>query len=189
MSARGGSRIYRLALRCYPRSFREEYGSDMTALIEDQLRDEHPSRVWTRAVVDLLVTIPARHLEVHMNRPPSFVLPALFAGLSTAGVLIVVIGGAGGATLATGSMLAVLSAVLAFMTWRDTRTVAVNGPADRWWQFLAAGLPPLLTPAGEISERVWGLMMVALAVSLALISTAVILGVARLARGREHATR
>jgi hypothetical protein len=165
----------------------------MTALIEDQLRDEHPSRVWTRAAVDLLVTIPARHLEVHMNRPPSFVLPALFAGLSTAGVLIVVIGGAGGATLATGSMLAVLSAVLAFMTWRDTRTVAVNGPADRWWQFLAAGLAALgafvVVTAGEISERVWGLMMVALAVSLALISTGVILGVARLARGREHATR
>lgn len=69
------------------------------SLLEDKLRDEHPLRVWSRALADLAVTIPTRHLEVHMNRPPDFVVPASFAGLSAAGVLLVVIGGVGGARL------------------------------------------------------------------------------------------
>lgn len=190
MSGSLGVRIYRSVLRCYPQSFRSDYGADMVALLEDQLRDEHPARVWARLFIDLLTSVPTTHLEVHMNRPPNFLLPALFGGLTTSGVLILVVGGAGGATLVLGALLTLVSGILAILFWRDTRGIAESTPGARWWKFLASGAAALAifvfltSVGGEISEREWPFAMVALVVALALIATGVILGIARLAGGR-----
>ena len=63
--------IYRSLLRVYPRRFRDEYRDDMALLFAEQLRDGPASRVWARSLIDLTITIPARHLEAHMNRPPN----------------------------------------------------------------------------------------------------------------------
>ena len=40
----------------------------MVLLLEDQLHDEGAARVVARAVLDLLLTVPTRHLEAHMER-------------------------------------------------------------------------------------------------------------------------
>ena len=195
MNNSGGVRLYRTALRCYPRSFRDEYGSDMVALLRDQLADEPAARVWSRLFTDLLISVPTRHLEVHMNRPPSLLLPALFGGLTTAGVLILVIGGAGGATLAMGALLTLVSGTLGFLFWRDTQEIADPSPGSRWWKCLGTGVAALAifvaltTGSGEVTEAQWPLAMVALVIALALIATGVILGVARLAAGRGQAAR
>ena len=71
--------IYRGLLRVYPRRFRDEYRDDMALLFANQLRDEPAGRVWARVVIDLAITIPARHLEAHMNRPPNPTMPLVFA--------------------------------------------------------------------------------------------------------------
>jgi hypothetical protein len=186
-------RVYRWALTCYPRDFRRQYGADMVALLADQLRDENPARVWARAVADLAISIPTRHLEVHMNRPPSFLLTSLFAGLSVAGVALVAIGGAGGATITAGGAVAVLCGILAFLAWRDARRVGVGRAADRWWKVLAPGVAALaifaVITTNEVSERMWTLMMADLVIGLTLVSAGLILAMARFTRSREQAAR
>jgi hypothetical protein len=68
--------LYRALQRLYPRAFREEYADDMVTLLGEQLRDEPPWRVCGRGLVDLAVTVPTRHVEVHMsrNRTPALVI-------------------------------------------------------------------------------------------------------------------
>jgi hypothetical protein len=192
VSGNGGVRLYRSALRCYPRPFREEYGADMVALLEEQLRDEHAVRVWSRLVADLLLTVPTRHLEVHMNRPPNLIVPALFAGVSTTGVLIVLISGAGGEALLLGSLLAIAAGILAVVSWRQSRSVASPGPADHWWKFLAAGgvaaggFALLTSTVGELSEGLWAIAMVALVAAIALVATGLLLAVVRAGHRRTQ---
>lgn len=131
---------YRVLLRLYPRHFRNDYGPDMALLFADQLRDEHTGRVLVRSVVDLAITIPARHLEAHMHRPPRPLVPMLFSALGTAGLGIAVVGGTNPAMLAVGLATAVGFLGLAAAAWRRGRPVAeVRAVSANWWRFLAGG--------------------------------------------------
>src|SRR4029450_6980833 len=66
---------YRLAIRLYPKRFREEYGPDLAGLLADQLRDEPAWRVVARRAVDLPLPVPTRHLEARMARTPTAPVP------------------------------------------------------------------------------------------------------------------
>lgn len=198
MKAAAGVRLYQLALCCYPRRFREEYGPDMVALLEDQLRDEPAPRVWARATVDLSISIPTRHLEALMTRPPNLAVPVMFAGLSTAGVLLVVIGGARGDIVAMGTTLAVVAGALAYLAWRDVRHSDTHGAGGSWAKLLGAGMVTLASFIAavnihpDLSDGQWQLAMLALLTSLALIASGTILGVVRHAHkraGRSAAVR
>lgn len=196
MSAQPAIGVYRTLLRLYPRRFRDEYGPDMALLFADQLRDEPAARVWVRGMVDLAITVPTRHLEAHMNRPPTPVAPLLFVVVSLTGVCIAVIGGSSLGMLAVGLSVAAVAAALAAAAWRHTRPVAVARPATaHWWKFLTGGAGILVavivltTATGEVDDSMWWPMVITVVGALLLLGTGVVLGVARLTGNHPHNVR
>jgi hypothetical protein len=185
--------IYRSLLRVYPRRFRDEYREDMALLFAEQLRDEPASRVWSRSLIDLTITIPARHLEAHMNRPPSATVPVVFAALSVTGVVAAILGGSNLAIAGFGLAVAVMAGILTVASWRTTRAVTAMRPASaHWWQILLGGVGVLATTIvalniiGEVPEGWWVPMMLTLLAGIMTTATGLILGVAHLTTHRPH---
>jgi hypothetical protein len=177
--------VYRAPQRLYPRRFRAEYGDDMAALLRDQLRDEPPWRVCGRAVIDLAVTIPVQHVEVHMSRPrtPLFVLVAT---LMAAAAAFAFVDGLLGLTIAF------FGVTLAILIWRRERPARERqSVVAKWWMFLGGGAGSLVvvigaaTAAGELSEPAWAIAMVGLLGSVALVGAGVVLGIVRLTDRRS----
>ena len=167
-------RIYRALLRLYPRAFRLAYADDMVVLLEEQLRDEPAARVVARTVLDLLVTIPTRHLEVHMTRSTTTPLVVILAAIAVA---LAVFGGPIG--VAGGVALVALAAIV----WRRGRpVVAVRD--SRWWKLLLSGagllatLVVVTTITGELPSGGWYVAMATMFVSFGLIAAGVVLGIA-----------
>lgn len=184
---------YRALLRLYPRHFRDEYGADMALLFADQMRDGAAARVWARTAVDLVTTIPTRHLEAHMKRTPSPTLPLTVTALSGTAVAVAVVGGTSRWVLAIGLPVAVLSTLLAAVLWHDARPIAVpRDTTDRWWRFLAAGTGLLVTLivtttlTGELPEGLWFPAMAAFLFAIVLTAIGVALTVAHVAAGRHE---
>jgi hypothetical protein len=175
-------RLYRAALRCYPRAFRQEYGDDMVALLEVQLRDEHAVRVLGRAVLDLLVTVPTTHMEAHMSRAATTTLVIVLVAL---GAVLAVVGGP------VGILAGLVAFAVAAVTWRRSQPIVADASGTRWWKFLAGGagllaaLIVVTTITGDLPEGGWYVAMVTMLTSFALIATGLVLGVA--ARFRLHA--
>lgn len=188
-----GVRAYRALLRLYPRRFRDEYGADMALLFADQLRDEPAARVWTRSVIDLALTIPTQHLEAHMNRAPSALLPVLFTAIGIGGVGIAAVGGSSPGMLAVGLSSAVVALVLAAVAWRNLRPVGTDDVSAHWWKLVSGGAVMLAafagvtTFTGELPEGLWWPMIIILFSALGLIGTGVVLGIAHAAARPGHA--
>ena len=179
---------YRGLLRLYPRTFRDEFGADMVLLFREQLRDEPIWRVCGRGVLDLVITIPIRHVEVHMSRTrtPALILVASFA---VASALFALVEGL------LGIAVAALGAGLAMLTWRHERPApSERAAAQRWWKLLAAGAALLAVVIGvatamrELSEPAWAIAAVTFLVSVSLLGAGVILGLVRLT-DRRRSTR
>jgi putative ABC transport system permease protein len=95
-------RLYRLLLRCYPSSFRHEYGEEMARLFEERRRAASPgarAALWAEAVGDALSVAPRTHVDIlrqdvrytwrTLSRTPGFaaaaiVVMALGIGATTA---------------------------------------------------------------------------------------------------------
>lgn len=167
-------RAYRTSLRLYPRRFRAEYGDDMVALFEEQLRDEHAARVLGRTALDLALTVPSRHLEAHMHRTSTTALVVTFMALAAG---LTALGGPLGLLGAIGML------VLAALTWRRSRPVAASADGS-WWKLVLGGLALLAllvvvtTATGELPEGGWFVAMATLLASFALIGTGIGLGIA-----------
>ena len=193
MSTPRGVRVYRGLLRLYPRPFREEYGDDMALLLADQLRHEGTVRVWSRLVLDLALTVPARRMEAHMNRSSSSALTIVFALIALAGILVVLLGGTGLAPLLIGGTVAVLFGGLAVVAARRSRAITAAPVSSHWWKFLLGGvvaiaaLVVVTTITGELPEGGWFIAMTVLLASLVSVATGLVLGLARLGRGRRPA--
>lgn len=185
---------YRALLRLYPRRFRDEYGADMALLFADQLRDEPAARVWARSAIDLALTVPTRHLEAHMNRAPSMLLPVLFAAIGASGLGIAAVGGTGPGMLAVGLSIAVVALGLAAVAWRNLRPVGTDDVSAHWWKLVFAGAGLLAafagvtTITGELPEALWWPMIITVFCALALFGTGVVLGIAHLAARPRHAS-
>ena len=186
-------RVYRGLLRCYPRRFRDEYGADMALLFADQLRDEPARRVWARGLIDLAITIPARHMEAHVDRPPNPSVPIFYAALSVTGVVVGVVAGSNLGIAAFGLAAAVVAGILAVASWRNMRALTAARPVTaRWWQVLGAGVGVLTSTivvvnvAGEVSSGWWGPMMLALLCGVLMTAVGLILGIAHLMSNRPH---
>lgn len=184
--------MYRLAVRLYPRSFREEYGPDLVLLVSDQLGDEPAWRVQARSAVDLALTLPTRHLEARMNRTPSSLVPALFGGVALSAIVV-------GLTVGHLAVLVVCLAVagasggLALLSAHRAGPVSQPGPrSGSWWKLLAAGgglmatLIAVTTVTGELPQGAWYVAMMTGLLALMLLGTGAVLGVARLAGRRSR---
>jgi hypothetical protein len=179
--------VYRALLRFYPRSFRDEYGPDMVLLFANQLRDEPALRVWTRGFVDLAVTVPGRHLEAHMNRPPNSTVPLLFAAVGFAGVIFGIVGGSNRGMLAVGLSVAVVAGVLAVVAWRHTRVITAAPPVTaQWWKFLVGGagaIVAMIVAEGATDLSLWWPMVITILAALVALAIGLVLGVAHLVGG------
>jgi hypothetical protein len=189
----GDLRVYRLLVRLYPRRFREEYGPDLVGLVGDQLRDEPTWRVLARTAVDLVLTLPTRHLEAHMNRAPTPLVPALFGALALSAVIV---GAAVGhpAVLLACLAVGVTAGRLGLLAAHRARPLTQSRPAAaHWWKLLAGGagllalLIALTNATGELPDHGWLLAMVTGLTALILLGAGIVLGIARLASRRSAA--
>lgn len=187
----GLERTYALLLRAYPRSFRDEYGSDMQLLLEDQLRDEAAARVWARTFVDLSISVPARHVEAHLSGAGPALVPALFAGISVAGVVGAVLAGSAWRVGALSLAIAVLAGVVSATGRRQTQSVGGPGSGS-WWKLLVAGVTVIagfavVTSTSDVvdTEAQWRAAMIVLAAGVVLSATGLVRAVAHLGR-RTH---
>jgi hypothetical protein len=184
-------RVYRQLVRLYPRQFREEYGPDLVALVADQLRDEPTWRVQARSAVDLALTLPTRHLEAHMDRAPTPLVPALF-GLSA-----VIVGATVGLSLVLLACVAVgvTAGWLGLLAMHRARPLTQPRPATaHWWKLLAGGagllaaLIAITTATGELPDGGWLIAMVTGLAACVLLGAGIVLGIAHLAaRSRRGA--
>jgi hypothetical protein len=180
-------RVYRLLVHLYPRRFREEYGPDLVLLVADQLRDEPTWRVLSRSAVDLAVTLPTRHLEAHMDRAPTPLVPAVFGALALSAVIV-------GATIGHPLILLACVAVGVTAGWLGllaahwARPVTQSRPATaHWWKLLAGGagllgaLVAITTATGELPDGGWLVAMVTGLTAFVLLGAGIVLGIAHLA--------
>lgn len=153
---------YRALLRLYPKSFRDDYGADMSQLFGDRVRDRG-RRAWLEAGPDLVRTVPVRRMEAVMSRLSSGARLASLAVLVLAAVVVSVGVGAGAAPLLF--IVALVAAAVAVV--RQSRLVVPLGaraplwPAvtQAWWAPLAAllGAAMLLFAVGTVFEaHNWG---------------------------------
>ena len=187
--------VYRLLVRLYPRRFRDEYGPDLVALVADQLRHEPTWRVLARSAIDLALTVPARHLEAHVDRAPTPLVPMLFGAVALSAV---VVGAVVGHPLVLLSCIAVAVAAgcLGLLAAHRARPLTQSRPAAaHWWKLLGGGagllvsLIAVTTAIGELPDGGWLVAMLTGLTSLVLVGAGIVLGIVRLAgRGRRSAT-
>jgi hypothetical protein len=182
--------VYRALLRFYPRNFRDEYGPDMFLLFANQLRDEPALRVWTRGLFDLAITVPNRHLEAHMDRPPNSSVPLLFAAIGFAGAIFAIVGGSNSGMLAIGLSVAVVAGALAVFAWRHTRVITAAAPLTaQWWKFLLGGagaIVAMIVAEGATDLSLWWAMVITIVAALVALAIGLVLGVAHLVGFRSR---
>src|SRR4051812_25235657 len=132
-------RVYRMFVRLYPRRFREDYGTDLVGLVADQLRDEPAWRVAARSAVDLALTVPTRHLEAHMDRASTPIVPLLFGALALSAVIVGAIVGHPIVLLAC-IAVGIVAGGLGLLAAHRARPLTQPRPASaHWWKLLAGG--------------------------------------------------
>lgn len=182
--------LYRRLLRLYPRPFRNEYGLDMVLLFTNQLHDEPTPRVLARGAIDVAITVPARHLEAHMHRPPNSVVTVLFAALSAAGALFGLLAGTNLVMLLSGAAVALVATAIAVTSWRQTRVLTTPRSATaQWWKLLATGavaLAVMIVGEGATDLALWWPMFLVVLAALVTIAAGLVLGVAHLAGSVLH---
>lgn len=182
------ARIYDALLRLYPRDFRDEFGLDMSLLFRDQWADEPAVRVTARAVLDLALTLPQQHLEVHVRRNSTKVVSVVYLSLAAAGLVTALIGGTNRVTLRLGALVAVGAGALGTAAHRRAATVSTDPVSAGWWKPLIAG--PLLIGAvivaAGLGVQAWYAGMIATLLGLILCTAGVVLGVVHLLTGRQQ---
>lgn len=174
-------RVYRALTRLYPRSFREEYGDDLVALFAEQCADEGNVRVYTRTALDLILTVPIRHLEVPMSRRAPTAMVLVYSVIALGGVATAVVGGTNEVAVSLGLLIAALAGALAIVTAR--RHTA--GPADAgnlWWKITATGaalIAAVIVGAG-LGVEAWYLAWLMAIAGVALVAAGLLLGAFRL---------
>lgn len=177
-------RVYRSALHLYPRMFRDEYGADMIQLLRDQCTDDSAWPVAVRSAVDLAITIPTQHVEAHMNRPSTHLVPLLYTALAAGALLFAILGGTNITIVVIGLCIAVIAGTLAAVTWKRSGPIGARISTDAWWKLVLVGpciVMTILVAAG-FGVEAWEVMMLALLVAFVTTGTGVLLGVTRVAR-------
>jgi drug/metabolite transporter (DMT)-like permease len=183
---------YAAAVRLYPRAFRREYGEDLLALADEMRLDMGRPRAAVRLTCDVLVSLPARHLEVIVKRPAPVLLPAL-AGLAALTMLVMaaVLGTAAGIGLL---LLALPTAAVAALVLPHARVVRERSLTSRWWQLIALGLALhlALIVAQQLTDSddggVWLLAVAAVVGGWTCIGAGLVLAVVHLVTRRRPAT-
>lgn len=186
---------YRLAVRLYPKAFRDEYGDDLVLLLADQLRDERATRVAVRTAVDLLLSVPQRHLESRMSTTRPSTLPTVLGAVALSVLVVAVV--VGHPAVLAGGVIAFLGfGGLALLAAHRDRPLTDPRPwSSRWWLLLTSGLGLLVglvvvtTAVGELPSGGWFVAMTVGLAAVLLMAGGFVLGIVHLAsRERRSAT-
>ena len=185
---------YRLAIRLYPKRFREEYGPDLAGLLADQLRDEPAWRVVARSAVDLALTVPTRHLEARMARTPTSLVPVIFGAVALSAVVVAIVVGHPGVLLGCLAVAVVAGALALAAAHRARPLTEPRSTTHNWWKLLAGGgavlaaLIAITTATGELPEGAWLVAMITGLAGLVLVGAGIVLGIAHLASRANRGT-
>lgn len=186
---KGFLRAYGALVALYPREFRDEYGADMVLLARDACRDDPPWRVACRVLVDLAISIPTQHLERHMHRSPSPLIPLIYTAVSGAGIVLALTGGTNAVLLIVGLVVAAIAGTVAVISWRRAAPIDGSVRTTHWWKFVAAGpviIGGVIVAAG-LGVEAWFVGMFFVFLALILTGVGLLLGLARLATRRPPA--
>ncbi len=186
---KGFLRAYGALMALYPREFRDAYGADMVQLAREACRDDPPLRVACRVLVDLAISIPTQHLELHMHRSPSPLIPLIYTAASGAGIVLALAGGTNAASLILGLVVAAITGTLAVIAWRRAAPVGGSVQTTHWWKFVAAGpviIGGVIVAAG-LGVEAWFVGMFFVFLAMILTGVGLLLGLARLITRRPPA--
>lgn len=153
--------IYRTLLFLYPRSFRREYGREMTQAFSDRLNDRGSARTWLFILPDLLVSIPEQALEAPLmiKRWP-VVVASVAIGLSVA---MMVVGGGDGLAVVVSAfsvIIAVFASLSLWMVMRSRRGAEFSYGSEtpktwNWWTVLTVVLATtyVVTGVGQLIDE------------------------------------
>ena len=186
---RRARRIDRLVLLAYPRSFRRDFGDEITRTIED-LRRHRGVRGWRlalRITGDVIATAPRLRLESAMSRtrvPPALIVFALVAVVAAMSMAF-------GAVAVFLVPLVVVGAAIILATRHDRPLATDPTESNRWAAWAAGGVGAMAIAitiaqvAGEdASEPVWVLWAVSTLAGLTMLSIALVTGTNRLRHRR-----
>ena len=185
---RGFLRAYGALVALYPREFRDEYGADMVQLARDACRDDPTWLVAGRVLVDLAVSIPTQHLEAHVHRSPSHLVPLIYTAVAGAGIVLALAGGSNVALLFVGLVVAAIAGTLAVIAWRRA-PIGGSVQTTHWWKFVAAGpviIGGVIVAAG-LGVEAWFIGMLFVFLALILSGVGLLLGLVRLTTRRPPA--
>ena len=182
-------RAYSSLVALYPRTFRDEYGQDMVQLVRDTCEDEPTWRVASRVVVDLALSIPTQHLERHMERNPSPLIPLIYTAVAVAGVMLAIACGTSIALLVVGLTVAVLAAAMAVIAWRRAAPAGESIQTQHWWKLVLAGpvLVGVVIVAAQAGVEAWFAGLLTVFLGLILTGVGLLLGLMRLTTRRPPA--
>lgn len=99
-------RVYRAAVRLYPRDFRRHYGDDLVQSFGDLVTERGQIAAWRRTTLDLVLTVPRYRLESVMTERLSATTLNVIISLLVAGGLISFMVGVGPGILLVGVAIA-----------------------------------------------------------------------------------
>jgi len=180
----------RLVLLAYPRSFRRDYGDEITRTVDD-LRRHRGVRGWRlglRITGDILATAPRLRLESAMTR--SRVLPALavVALVTLTAIVAMVLGNA----VVFLVPLAVVCVTIIVATRHDRPLAADEGRSHRWAPWAAGGVTAVGVAIGAVAgedapEPLWALWAVSTLAGLTMGAIALVVGANQLLHHRSAA--
>ncbi len=195
MSAAIHLALYQRMTVLYPKAFRDEYRADLSAVFAQQLEELGAPRCWIRTVRDLIVSIPAQHMEPRMKNPVSSYAFILCLALAISGTVMAVVIGASLYAIVF-AIVAVASLGSAIALRRAAKPVVELERASSWKKFVVGGglmLGALIVlmnlPANrdqDLSPVEWSGLMLSLLVSLSLIGAGVVLGAMNISRNRHR---
>lgn len=182
-------KVYRALTALYPRSFRHDYREDLAVLFSHQITEEPAVRVWLRTLRDFAVTVPARHLEARMHRPPTAPLVIICAVMTAASLAMALVIGTGILFV----LIAVVPGSVGVWAWRAEQPVDDPGSySAEWWKFLAGGVLLITStfagmaipwPAAiDLGDNAYWLVICSMMSGFVLVGAGVLLGLAAMLR-------
>jgi hypothetical protein len=161
----------------------------MVQLVRDTCEDESTWRVWSRISADLAISIPTQHLETHMQRNPSPLIPLIYTAIAAAGIVLALTGGTSIPLLVLGLVVAVTAGTTAIVAWRRIAPVGGSVQTTHWWKLVLAGpvIVGSVVIAASAGVEAWFAGLLAVFLGLILTGVGILLGLMRLTTRRAPA--
>ena len=131
-------RAYRALTLAYPRRFRREYAHEMTVAFADDVQERGPRRAWSRALVDVVLSVPVQYMEATVTQPSA--TRAAQAALGAACLLVLAAFAFGRyVVIAVPGALIVATTALLYLRSQLPYREAVKTAGSGWWRLAAVG--------------------------------------------------